>query len=256
MGAPPPVPSAKIQRAAELLRESQHAVALTGAGISTPSGIPDFRSEGGLWSQYNPMEVASLSAFRLHPESFFDWIRPLARQLVEAKPNPAHLALARLEREGQLKEIITQNIDGLHQRAGSSTVHEVHGTLDSLTCVSCYTTYKAGDYYEAFVERGEIPRCAGCGGVLKPDTILFEEQLPLTIWKKAEKAARTCDLMLVAGSSLEVTPVARLPVTALNAGANLIIVNHTPTYVDERAEVVIRGDVAEILPRIASQLLD
>ncbi|MFN2144871.1 MAG: SIR2 family NAD-dependent protein deacylase, partial [Anaerolineales bacterium] len=129
-----------IEKAAQCFSESHYAIALTGAGISTPSGIPDFRSShDGLWEKYNPMEVASLTAFRLRPEKFYQWFRPLTRTIIEAEPNPAHLALADLEKHGILKEIITQNIDGLHQKAGAKVVHEVHGTLRSLTCVSCYS---------------------------------------------------------------------------------------------------------------------
>jgi NAD-dependent deacetylase len=240
-----------IEQAARLFSESKYAVALTGAGISTPSGIPDFRSsKDGLWTKYNPMEVASLSAFRVRPEKFYDWFRPLTRTIIEAKPNPAHYALAALEKQGILREIITQNIDGLHQKAGATTVLEVHGTLRTLTCVSCYTKHKASTLVEAFIEKGEIPRCTECSSILKPDAILFEEQLPVATWMAVERAVENCDLMLVAGSSLEVFPVARLPYEAISRGAKLIIVNNEKTYIDPRAEVVINQDVADILPAI------
>jgi NAD-dependent deacetylase len=245
-----------IEQAARLFAESKYAVALTGAGISTPSGIPDFRSSrDGLWEKYNPMEVASLSAFRVQPEKFYEWFRPLTRTIIDAKPNPAHNAMAELERIGLLKETITQNIDGLHQKAGSTVVHEVHGTLQTLTCVSCYTKHDADDLVEPFITRGEIPHCTECGSILKPDAILFEEQLPFRTWLAVEEAVKNCDLMLVAGSSLEVVPVARLPYEAVSQGAKLIVVNNQQTYIDSRAEVVINKDVADVLPAIVEQII-
>ncbi len=245
-----------IREAATYIRHARHGVVLTGAGVSTPSGIPDFRSTGsGLWDKYDPFEVASLNAFRYHPERFFEWVRPLIQDILKAEPNPAHHALAQLEREGFFKTIITQNIDGLHQRAGSEHVIEVHGSLETATCTQCFRTYPTSSFLDDFIHTGEMPRCPECGGILKPDVVLFGEQLPWKAWSAAEKAARECDLMFVAGSSLEVTPVANLPLIAAQSGAALIIVNHTPTYIDIRADVVLRGDVADIIPRIAQAVL-
>lgn len=245
-----------IEHAYDLIRNSGNTVVLTGAGISTPSGIPDFRSNNdGLWNNIDPMEVASLSAFRLQPEKFFQWIRPLVKDILDAEPNTAHYALARMEKAGYIHSIITQNIDGLHQRAGSKTIHEIHGALDTLTCVSCYRHYETSLFTEPFIEIGEIPTCPDCGNTLKPDAILFGEQLPVEVWIASEKAARNCEVMIIAGSSLEVMPVAGLPMEAIKAGAKLIIVNQSPTYVDERAEVVLHDDVARILPRIADELI-
>lgn len=245
-----------IEHAYDLIRKSENTVVLTGAGISTPSGIPDFRSNSdGLWNNIDPMEVASLSAFRVHPEKFFKWIRPLVNDILDAEPNAAHYALARMEKAGYIHSIITQNIDGLHQRAGSKTIHEIHGTLDTLTCVSCYRHYETSLFTEPFIEIGEIPTCPDCGNTLKPDVILFGEQLPVEVWKSSETAVRNCEVMIVVGSSLEVMPVAGLPMEAINAGAKLIIVNQSPTYVDERAELVLHDDVAKILPRIADELI-
>ncbi len=244
-----------IARAAELLRQAHYAVAMTGAGHSTPSGIPDFRSpESGLWAQVNPMAVASIFAFRQDPQAFYDWIRPLARLMIKAQPNPAHYALARLEAAGRLKSVITQNIDGLHQKAGSQRVYEVHGHMRQATCVRCYRVVPADSLIEQFLKRGEVPHCS-CGGVMKPNVILFGEQLPLQVLTAAQQDARACDLMLVAGSSLEVEPAASLPLMALGHGARLIIVNYQPTYLDERADVVIHADVAEVLPRIAEMVI-
>ncbi|HAX68380.1 MAG TPA: NAD-dependent deacylase [Anaerolineales bacterium] len=252
-----PQTQTSIEFAADLFRQSRHAVILTGAGLSTPSGIPDFRSTGtGLWSRDEPLEVASLSTFRTHPESFFNWFRPLASQIFYSQPNPAHLALAELEQRGYVKSVITQNIDMLHQKAGSKTVIEMHGTMETLTCSQCYHKVQAEAYIAPFVSNGEIPHCPQCGQILKPDVILFGEQLPQSAWFKAQKEARQCDLMLVAGSSLEVLPVAGLPMQALDRGAHLIILNNTPTYLNVRADVTILEDVSAILPAITEKVIN
>lgn len=245
-----------LEDAAELFRKAKRVVVLTGAGISTPSGIPDFRSEGtGLWSRDEPLEVASLNTFRTNPESFFKWFRPLASQIFHAQPNPAHLALAELETAGMAQTIITQNIDVLHQKAGSKHVIEMHGTLQTLTCTSCYKKIDSGDFVKRFVDDGTIPLCLNCNGILKPDVILFGEQLPQSAWFEAQGAARECDLMVVAGSSLEVLPVAGLPMQAVDRGAHLIVINNSPTYINVRADVVIMDDVATILPDIARRAI-
>ena len=246
-----------IRRAARLIKASQKAVVLTGAGYSTPSGVPDFRSQGsGLWTKYLPMEVASLSTFRYDPEKFFSWLRPLASHMMCAKPNPAHIALAELENAGYIKAIVTQNIDFLHQRAGSKTVFEIHGTFNTLTCVSCYQQYSSQDFLDSYIKDGVIPHCPNCQSVLKPDVILFEEQLPVRTWMLAQEACSTCDLILVAGTSLEVMPSAGLPVKALDNGAHLIMVNKSTTFIDERADLLFLDDVAKIIPRIAKEVLN
>ena len=243
-----------IARAADLLREAHYAVALSGAGISTPSGIPDFRSpDSGLWNRTDPFAVASIFAFRRRPEDFYDWIHPLARQVAQAQPNPAHLALAHLESAGLLREVITQNIDGLHQAAGSCNVHEVHGNLREATCMRCARVVSTDSLMADFIADHRIPHCT-CGGVMKPNVVLFGEMLPTDTWSAAERAAARCDLMLVAGSSLEVEPVAGLPLLAADHGARLIIVNYEPTSMDRQADVVIHQDVALVLPRIAEVL--
>lgn len=245
-----------LHQAAELMRLAHRPAALTGAGISTPSGIPDFRSRGsGLWERYDPMQVASLISFRHDPEAFFAWIRPLAECMVQADPNAAHLALARLEAAGKMMGVITQNIDDLHRRAGSQVVHEVHGHLRTATCGSCYRKMDTGGLLAEFSRTGIPPRCSVCGGFLKPDVVLFGEQLPEQVLREAEQLLARSDLLLVAGSSLEVTPAALLPQRALEAGARLIIVNQEPTYLDVRADVVFHADVVEILPVLADEVL-
>lgn len=243
--------------AAKLILGSNHGVALTGAGISTPSGIPDFRSPGsGLWEKYDPFEVASLNTFRHNPENFFRWMRPIAKKIRDAKPNPAHIGLAHLQNAGYLQTVITQNIDGLHHRASSSNILEIHGTFKSLSCTSCFIKVDASDYTDAYIDRGEIPRCTSCGSILKPNAVLFGEQLPAPTWLKASNACNNCDLMIIAGSSLEVMPVAGLPMRAIENGARLIVINKSKTYIDVRADVVINEDVAQILPHLASEVID
>jgi NAD-dependent deacetylase len=245
-----------LQRAADLLRSARRPVALTGAGISTPSGIPDFRSRGsGLWEQYDPMQVASQMSFRYQPDAFFAWIRPLAERIVQAEPNAAHLALARIEAAGMLAGVVTQNVDDLHRRAGSKCVHEIHGHLRTATCGSCYRQTETGSLLAEFSRTGIPPRCDACGGYLKPDVVLFGEQLPEQVMRQAVGLLASSDLLLVAGSSLEVTPAALLPQRALEAGARLIIVNHEPTYLDVRADVLFHEDVIDALPPLADEVL-
>ena len=245
-----------FRKAVDLLSGAKHAVVLTGAGSSTPSGIPDFRSPGsGLWTRYLPMEIASLSSFRQQPERFFDWLRPLASHMLNAVPNPAHLALAQLEERDRIQTVITQNIDGLHQRAGSQHVLEVHGTLNTLTCIGCYKDYDTDLYIHAYIEHGIIPRCSNCENILKPDVVLFEEQLPAKVWVEARQQVNACDVMIVAGSSLIVMPVAGLPAKASEHGAEIIVINQSDTYIDEQAAAVLSGDVSEIIPLLASELI-
>jgi NAD-dependent deacetylase len=251
-----PTTQSTLDDAAQLFRKAKRVVVLTGAGISTPSGIPDFRSEGsGLWSRDEPLETASLSTFRTTPERFFNWFRPLASQIFYAQPNPAHIALAEFEQAGYQNTVITQNIDGLHQKAGSKQVVEMHGTLRTLSCTQCYKKFPSEEFLKPFIENGTLPYCINCNGLLKPDVILFGEQLPQSAWQAAQRATRECDLMLVAGSSLEVLPVAGLPIQALDHGAHLIIINNTTTYVNVRADIVITENVATIIPEIMKRAI-
>jgi NAD-dependent deacetylase len=240
-----------IGYAANLLKNASYGVAFTGAGISTPSGIPDFRSHNtGLWENVDAMEVASIYGFRQNPQPFYNWIYPLAHLTLNAKPNPAHYALAQLEAEGHLRAIITQNIDMLHTRAGSKTIHELHGHLREATCVHCFTVYPGEPIINQFLQDRKVPHCPLCGGVIKPNVILFGEQLPIAPLQAAKEAVRKADVLLVVGSSLEVAPAGDLPLLAARNGAKIIILNIEPTPVDRQAQVVIHADAAEILPEI------
>lgn len=245
----------KIAGAAAMIGQASYAVALTGAGISTPSGIPDFRSpRSGMWEQANPLQVASLPNFMSNPASFYDWIRPLTRQIMEAQPNSAHIALAELENMGLVKAIITQNIDLLHSRAGSQIVFEVHGHVRECTCVACYKSYQAEPFLAQFIADGKVPKCPACNQTLKPNVVLFGEELPIKQVIGSQAAIRNTDLVIVVGSSLEVFPVADLPRQAQQRGAKLIIINYGHTYLDTMADIVIHANVAEVLPAIVAEL--
>ncbi|GAB4510219.1 MAG: NAD-dependent protein deacylase Cob2 [Anaerolineae bacterium] len=245
----------KIKRAAALFKNAKHAVAFSGAGISTDSGIPDFRSDNaGLWRNVDPLTVASIYGFRRNPQAFYDWVRPLAELTLQAEPNPAHYALVDLEKMGYLRQIITQNIDMLHTRAGSGCIYELHGHMRQATCTHCFTIYDGQHILQQFMQDGQVPRCPSCNGVIKPNVILFGEQLPIRELHGAQDAARQCDLMLIIGSSLEVAPASDLPILAKRTGAQLIIVNLEPTQLDDLADVVIHARAAEVLPDIVHHL--
>jgi NAD-dependent deacetylase len=241
----------KIAVIAEWIQQSEYLVAFTGAGISTTSGIPDFRSPGsGLWENADPYDVASIFGFRRNPQAFYDWVRPLVRITNEAKPNPAHIALFDLERRGKLKAVITQNIDMLHTKAGNSTVYELHGHTRLATCIQCFSEFDGEPIFEKFLEDGKVPHCPKCNGVIKPNVILFGEQLPYEQLQAAKKASRATDLMLVVGSSLEVAPASDIPLLAKRNGAKVVIINLEPTPLDNQVDLVLKGDAAEILPAI------
>jgi len=247
---------AGIRCAADIIRSSNRTVVLTGAGISTPSGIPDFRSpDRGLWNHLDPLEIASLLTFRHNPELFFENLRSLVVKIHCAEPNVAHYGLSQLEQGGFIQTIITQNVDALHQKAGSRNVIEVHGSLRTLTCANCYKTVESQPYIDLYLKNSQIPYCLDCNGVLKPDVVLMGEQLPATVWLDAQIASKTCELMIVTGSSLEVLPVAGLPMRALENGAHLILINHSKTYLDVRADVVFYEGVEDIIPKISEEVL-
>ncbi|MEQ8677854.1 MAG: NAD-dependent deacylase [Aggregatilineales bacterium] len=247
--------SQKIIHVANLIKTTQHVVAFTGAGISTDSGIPDFRShDSGLWQGVDPMNVASIFGFKKNPSAFYNWVAPLTRTTIEAKPSAGHMALADLERMGKLDSIITQNIDMLHTRAGNKTIFELHGHMREATCINCFTVYDAKPILHKFLEDAEVPLCPTCGGVLKPNVILFGEQLPIRALQGAQDAARKCDLLIIIGSSLEVEPASDLPRLAYRTGAKIVIINLEPTPADNMAEVVIHARAAEALPAIVREL--
>jgi NAD-dependent deacetylase len=247
--------SEKVQQAAALIKQSSYVVAFSGAGISTESGIPDFRSEkSGLWNRDDPMEVASLHGFRRNPKAFYDWVRPLARVTLDAEPNAAHYSLARLEELGFLKSVITQNIDMLHTRAGSSTVYELHGHMREGTCIGCYKKYDGQFVLDEILKHDNVPYCPACDAPIKPDVILFGEQLPYQAFNAAEREMRKADLMIVIGSSLEVAPAGDIPLHARRHGAKLIIVNLEPTPVDSLANVVLHAWAGETMEAIVEQL--
>jgi NAD-dependent deacetylase len=247
--------SESIRRAAALWKHATYGVAFTGAGISTASGIPDFRShDSGLWSNVDPMVVASIYGFRNNPEAFYNWVRPLTKITMEAEPNAAHYVLAELETRGYIKAVVTQNIDMLHTRAGSQTVYELHGHMREATCIHCFEVYPCAPIMNQFLEDGLVPHCSHCGGVLKPNVILFGEQLPIRELQASQNAARKSDLMIVVGSSLEVYPASEIPMMAKRAGAKLVIVNLEPTPADEMADVLIHANAAEVLPEIMRRM--
>lgn len=243
-----------IRRVADLIRAAGSVVVLTGAGVSTPSGIPDFRSPfSGLWNTFDPMEVASIWGFHDNPERFYRWFMPVARAIRTARPNAAHYALATLEQAGTLDLLITQNIDGLHQQAGSIAVAELHGHIRSARCLGC--DFEApSDMLWARVEQGEVLRCETCGSLLKPNAILFGEPLPYESLRRAQEAALRCDLMLAIGTSLEVEPASDLPHLARRRGSRVVIINRQPTVADSLAEVTIRGDIADVVPQLVETL--
>jgi NAD-dependent deacetylase len=247
--------SESTTRLAGLIRSAHSVVALTGAGISVPSGIPDFRSPGtGLWEKVNPMEVAHIDAFRRDPESFWQFYGERFQTLEHKRPNRAHEVLSELERAGLLDAVITQNIDQLHARAGSRVLIEVHGTIAHSSCLSCRASYPLVDVRsrQAADARG-IPRC-DCGRPLKPDVVLFGEYLPAAALARAETLAAAADLMLCIGSSLEVYPVAQLPATTLAAGGQIAILTQGPTPYDSRAAVRLNGDVVDELTAVLEEL--
>jgi NAD-dependent deacetylase len=243
------------ERLAELITQSGSVVALTGAGISVPSGIPDFRSPGtGIWANIDPMEVAHIEVFRRDPERFWRFYGQRFEALEHKRPNRAHEALAELEQAGLLDAVITQNIDRLHAAAGSRELIEVHGTIGHSSCLRCRARYELADV-RARQRSGDegVPRC-DCGSPLKPDVVLFGEYLPEQALERAEQLARGADLMLCIGTSLEVYPVSQLPGMTLAAGGRIAIVTQSRTPFDARASVRLSGDVVDELESVLAAL--
>jgi NAD-dependent deacetylase len=246
-------PSEDVLALAELVRCAGSVVALTGAGISVPSGIPDFRTPGtGLWENVDPMEVAHIDAWRADPERFWSFYGDRFQTLGDKQPNGAHRALAEMERRGLLYGVITQNIDMLHRRAGSRELLEVHGSIATCSCLSCGARYDL-DEVMARLAGATVPLC-DCERPLKPDVVLFGEFLPEAALELSTQVCAEADLLLCIGSSLEVYPVAQLPGITLRHGGDLAIVTQSQTAYDEHAAVVLRGDVEEELQALVAAL--
>jgi NAD-dependent deacetylase len=251
--------SGKIAQAARMLYESRRVVAFTGAGISTESGIPDFRSPGGVWSRYDPEEL-TYQKFMAHEENrrlYWEYDRARYPAMREAQPNPAHLALAELEKTGRLVALLTQNIDGLHQRAGNSPgmVYELHGTVHEVKCLKCGDR-RPREEVTSWMEREnvDVPYCALCGGPLKCATIAFGQRLDPETLEAAFAHAGDCDLFLTIGSSLVVQPAAALPATAKRNGAKLILVNLAPTPYDHIMDLTFRDKASTTMEAVMGEL--
>jgi len=244
-----------IARAAELLAGASRGVALTGAGVSAESGIPTFRGAGGLWTQYDPIKVATIDTFLEDPSAYWSVARERGPAVLAAEPNPGHYALAGLESSGHLVAVVTQNTDGLHQDAGSLRVIEMHGSGRTVQCLGCGTREPRRDVQRR-LEFQMPPRCRVCGGMfMKPTVVLFGEPMPAEAVAEARELAENADVMLVVGSSLVVFPAAEIPMLAARAGARLVIVNAESTRYDQMAEVVIHGRSGEVLPELAYRVL-
>ncbi len=241
------IPASLIEQAARAIAARLPLVALTGAGISVESGIPPFRSPGGLWEKFDPTVYASIEAFRRDPSKYWSIRGDFIRRLDDYTPNPGHIALAELERTGLLRHLITQNIDGLHHKAGSRSVTELHGSLREIFCLACSRRYHA-----PHIPPGTPPRCDDCGGVLKPNTVLFGEALPPQALKRALQEAANCGCLLVVGTSAVVQPAASLPQVARERGALVVEINLERSPVG--ADLFLEGPAGVILPRLADAL--
>jgi NAD-dependent deacetylase len=243
-----------VERAAELLSAALKGVAFTGAGASAESGIPTFRGEGGLWTKYDPVKVASIDSFMQDPTAYWMVSKERGGISLAARPNPGHLALAALEAAGHLVAIVTQNTDGLHQDSGCRRVIEIHGSSRTVQCLDCGAREPRA-VVQARLAVQMPPLCKSCGGMfLKPTVVLFGEPMPVPAMHEALALAQGADVMLVVGSSLVVHPAAAIPLAAVRSGAQLIIVNAEPTPFDSLAEVVIHGRAGEVLPAILREV--
>ncbi|MEA2441169.1 MAG: NAD-dependent deacetylase [Thermoleophilaceae bacterium] len=242
-------------RLAEMLREARSAVVMTGAGVSVPSGIPDFRSPGtGMWEKVNPMEVAHIDAFRRQPDRFWQFYGERFASLVDKEPNPAHLAIAELERRGLIRGVVTQNVDRLHRRAGSRNVIEVHGSIEWSVCPECGGRVSLERVLEVIAEHPGAPECTACIAPLKPDVVLFGEMLPEEAISDAYALAAEADLIVCVGSSLEVFPVASLPGVTRHGGGQIALITQGPTSYDSDASVKLDGDVVDELAAVMAAL--
>ena len=237
-----------FDKAAALLQKSRNGMALTGAGVSTESGIPDFRGKNGLWSRYDPIEYGTLGAFMTNPAKVWRMLTGLL-EAVAAEPNKGHRALATLEQQGLLSGIITQNIDSLHQKGGSKNVIAFHGSLDTFTCLSC-----AASYNLAYVKESSLPpHCSSCNAILKPDIVFFDERIPETILNQTEQMLTSADLLLVAGTSCQIQPAARIPFTVFNRGGQIIEINREPVL-SHMAAVTLEGNFSSVMEKLVARL--
>ena len=237
-----------IQEAAQLIADSSFTIALTGAGISVDSGIPDFRSPGGLWERFDPMDFTHIESFRRDPERVWTMLREMQGMIVEAKSNAGHLALADLERMGRLKAVITQNIDNLHQDAGNSDVIEFHGNAKRLTCLHCGRRYGSDEAAEG--KFGDPPRCT-CGEILKPDVVFFGEAIPPEAYRRSMLLAEQAEVMMVLGTSAQVAPANLLPEVTRASGGRLVEVNLEPTHLSRHyGAIFLKGFTSEVLPSL------
>jgi NAD-dependent deacetylase len=239
-----------IEKLGKWVKESQNIVIFTGAGVSAESGIPTYRGQGGYWDKYDPEKYANINYFHKDPSyywSFFKEVR--APVLKKAKPNLAHESIATLEALGKIKSVITQNIDGLHKKAGSKNILELHGNTRMFSCLECNAEYRL-DQVNKLLEKSLPPECDKCSGLIRPQVILFGESLDPIILSRAETDSTQCDLFIAAGSSLVVQPAASLPIIAKNNGAKLAIINIDPTPLDSIADLVINISASEVFSKI------
>jgi NAD-dependent deacetylase len=240
-----------IQRAAKDILQSKKTIAFTGAGISVESGIPDFRGAQGLWQKYDPEEYANIQAFYSNPERVWLMLKDMFSLILTAKPNPAHIGLAELERMGLLSSIVTQNVDGLHQAAGSKNVIEFHGTHRTLSCLKCSTKIEG----TSLKLEDLPPRCSRCSSLLKPDVVFFGEPIPWEAQMMSFKESKSSSVVLVIGTSAVVYPAATIPITAKERGATVIEINMEPTpLTDQIADYLICGSAGEIVPAIVEEI--
>jgi NAD-dependent deacetylase len=237
------------EKLAHAIAASKETVVFTGAGMSTESGLPDFRSSNGLWGKYRSEDLASVDALNRNFESFAAFYRQRIATLGEVRPNKGHLILAEWEKRGLVSAIITQNVDGLHHAAGSTVVHELHGTLREVRCQKCGHVRPASTY-------ADETACGQCGGRMRPAVVLFGEMLPEEALSESVKLASSCSLFLVLGSSLTVSPANMLPEQAKRHGAALYIVNNTPTHLDDLADAVAKASIGEMLAAVDDLLID
>jgi len=240
-----------IERAAKDIFQSKKTIAFTGAGISVESGIPDFRGAGGLWSKYDPEEYAHIHAFYSNPDKVWRMLEEMFFLVMTAKPNPAHIGLAELERMGLLSSVVTQNVDGLHQAAGSKNVIEFHGSHRTLSCLKCSTKVDGNS-----LTPQDLPaRCPRCSSLLKPDVVFFGEPIPWEAQTMSFKESKSCSLVLVIGTSAVVYPAATIPTTAKERGATVIEINKEPTpMTDQVSDYLICGSAGEIVPAIVEEV--